>query len=219
MRNLYARQLSMLVAVLAELCARAETAMQIATQALLSSDLDLAEQVISDDERIDRLAQEGEERLVAFLALQAPVAQDLRVVVTGIRMTSALRRMGQLARHVALLVRRRHPRSVLDGVERELFVAMGQFAVSMAASVRAALITRDLGLVRRLQADESRMNDLHAELFTVILSPSWPGEIEDAVNIILLGRFYERFSDQAVDVAHRIEFLITGKPASAETPD
>ena len=200
----------MLVAILAELCARAETAMQLANQALLTTDLVLAEQVITDDQRIEQLAEEAEERAVAFLALQAPVAGDLRIVVSGIRMTTSLRRMGQLARHVAILVRRRHPESLLyDGV-RDVLINMAQWSVTMAASLRQALITRDLDLVKRLQADDERMNNLHAELFTETLSPSWRHGVEAAVNVTLLGRFYERFSDQAVDVASRIEFLITG---------
>ena len=180
--------------------------MQMAHQALLDSDLHLAEQVITDDERIDELAAEAEQRLVAILALQAPVAGDLRLVVSGIQITASLRRMGQLARHVAVLVRLRHPEPLLTAQARDVVTEMGGFAVATAASLREALITRDLELVRRLQTDDVKMNELRTDLFTITLSPDWPYSVETAVNLTLLGRFYERFCDQAAYVANRIEW-------------
>jgi phosphate transport system protein len=218
-RNHYARQLSTRVAVLPELCALVETAMQMAHQALLDSDLQLAEQVITDDERIDQLTAEAERRLVAIIALQAPVASDLRLVISGIQITASLRRMGQLARHVAVLVRLRHPASLLPAQARDVVNDMGRCAVATAASVREALITRDLDLLRRLQTDNVEMNDLRTKLFTITLSPSWPFGIEAAVDLTLLGRFYGRFCDQAAYVASRIGWSIVPGDRAHHQPE
>ncbi|MGZ4522263.1 MAG: phosphate signaling complex protein PhoU, partial [Mycobacteriaceae bacterium] len=169
MRVAYTEQLSDLAGELAAMCGLAELAMQRATQALLEADLPLAEQVISDDDHIDELAIACEDKAFALLALQAPVAGDLRTVVSAIHIVADIDRMGELALHVAKIARRRHPERVLPDEVRGYFIDMGHFAVSLAASAREVLVTRDLDRAALIEDEDDAMDDLHKHLFTVIM--------------------------------------------------
>ncbi|MGZ4532726.1 MAG: phosphate signaling complex protein PhoU [Mycobacteriaceae bacterium] len=218
MRVAYTEQLSDLAGELAAMCGLAELAMQRATQALLEADLPLAEQVISDDDHIDELAIACEDKAFALLALQAPVAGDLRTVVSAIHIVADIDRMGELALHVAKIARRRHPERVLPDEVRGYFIDMGHFAVSLAASAREVLVTRDLDRAALIEDEDDAMDDLHKHLFTVIMDREWPHGVATAVDVTLLGRFYERFADHAVEVARQVIFLVTGKHPEPPTP-
>lgn len=218
MRVAYTEQLSDLAGELAAMCGLAELAMQRATQALLEADLPLAEQVISDDDHIDELAVACEDKAFALLALQAPVAGDLRTVVGAIHIVADIDRMGELALHVAKIARRRHPERVLPDEVRGYFTEMGHVAVSLAASAREVLVTRDLDRAALIEDEDDAMDDLHRQLFTVIMDNGWPHGVAAAVDVTLLGRFYERFADHAVEVARQVIFLVTGKHPEPPTP-
>ncbi|MGZ4586479.1 MAG: phosphate signaling complex protein PhoU [Mycobacteriaceae bacterium] len=218
MRVAYTEQLSDLAGELAAMCGLAELAMQRATQSLLEADLPLAEQVISDDDHIDELAIACEDKAFALLALQAPVAGDLRTVVSAIHIVADIDRMGELALHVAKIARRRHPERVLPDEVRGYFIDMGHFAVSLAASAREVLVTRDLDRAALIEDEDDAMDDLHKHLFTVIMDREWPHGVATAVDVTLLGRFYERFADHAVEVARQVIFLVTGKHPEPPTP-
>ena len=218
MRAAYAEQLSDLAGELAAMCGKAEIAMQLATQSLLQADLPLAEQVISEDEQIDQLRAECEEKAFALLALQAPVAGDLRTVVSGLHIVSDIERMGDLALHVAKIARRRHPEHVLPEDVRGYFVEMGNVAVALASSARKVLLTRDPEQAARLEDEDDAMDDLHRHLFSLMMDREWPHGVAAAVDVTLLGRFYERFADHAVQVARRVIFLVTGEMPEPQTP-
>nr|MDQ2723631.1 phosphate signaling complex protein PhoU [Actinomycetota bacterium] len=211
MRVAYTEQLSDLAGQLAAMCGLTELAMQRATQALLEADLPLAEQVISDDDHIDELAVACEDKAFALLALQAPVAGDLRTVVAAIHIVADIDRMGELALHVAKIARRRHPQRVLPEEVRGYFTEMGHVAVALAASAREVLLTRDPDRAALLEDEDDAMDDLHKHLFSVIMDDEWPHGVAAAVDVTLLGRFYERFADHAVEVARQVIFLVTGK--------
>jgi len=211
MRVAYTEQLSDLAGQLAAMCGLTELAMQRATQALLEADLPLAEQVISDDDHIDELAVACEDKAFALLALQAPVAGDLRTVVAAIHIVADIDRMGELALHVAKIARRRHPQRVLPEEVRGYFTEMGHVAVSLAASAREVLLTRDPDRAALLEDEDDAMDGLHKHLFSVIMDDDWPHGVAAAVDVTLLGRFYERFADHAVEVARQVIFLVTGK--------
>lgn len=219
MRAAYTEQLSDLTGELAAMCGLTEVAMQLSTQALLQADLALAEQVISENDRIDDMRTACEEKAFALLALQAPVATDLRVVVSGIHIVADVERMGQLALHIAKIARRRHPAQVLPAEVRGYFVEMGKVASSQAAAARSVLISRDLEEAAQLEADDEPMDELHKHLFSVLMDKEWPHGVASAVDITLLGRFYERFADHAVEVARRVIFLVTGERPEPVTPD
>ena len=211
MRESYTLQLDDLASDLAQMCHLAEIAMASATRALLTADLTLAEETISGREPIDVLAVEWEQKAFALLALQAPVAMDLRSTVSGIHIVADLQRMGGLAIHIAELARRRHPALVLPPEVEGVFAEMGRVAVDQAHATRAVLLGRDADLAAELQTKDEAMDELHRSLFTLTSAPDWPHGVAAAVDITLLGRFYERFSDHTVEVAKRVIFLVTGE--------
>jgi phosphate transport system protein len=220
MREAYQVELGELAEELATMCSMSGTAMELATRALLDTDLALAEQVIGDDAKIDDARASCEEHAYALLALQAPVATDLRTVLAAIHAAESLERMGDLALHVAKAARRRHPNPVLPEQIRPYFAEMGRVAVDLARQAEAVILNRDVEKARSLEEADDEMDDLHRHLFTVIMDKDWPDGVAAAVDVTLLGRFYERFADHAVSVAKRVVFVVTGRmPGYADDAD
>lgn len=211
MRTAYQEQLQGLNNILGEMCELAGSAMARATQALLQADLAIAESVISENDRMTELTARAEERAFALLALQAPVAGDLRGVVSGFQIVADVDRMGALALHVAKIARRRHPAKALPEEVNGYFAEMGRLAVQLAHNAREVLDTQDPQAAIRLQDDDDAMDDLHKHLFTVLMDRDWKHGVAAAVDITLLGRFYERFADHAVLVGRRVVFQATGQ--------
>jgi phosphate transport system protein len=211
MRDLYQEQLSELGDALADMCLQVATAMGLATRALLEVDLDLAEQVIAEDLRIDDLRIAAEEKAFAMLALQSPVATDLRVVISAIHGAGDIERMGDLALHVAQAARRRHPQPVLPAEVAGYFAEMGTIGVALARKAADVIRTRDVTQAATLEADDDAMDDLHRHIFSVLMAPSWAHGVGPAVDITLLARFYERYADHAVTVARRVVYVVTGR--------
>jgi phosphate transport system protein len=219
MRTAYHEQLDALTAQLGEMCGLAGVAMERATQALLQADLVLAEQVITDHEQIASMSAKAEESAFVLLALQAPVAGDLRAIVGSIQIVADVDRMGALALHVAKIARRRHPQHALPEEVNGYFAEMGRVAVELGNSAQEVLITRDPEKAARIREEDDAMDDLHRHLFTVLMDKEWKHGVAAAVDVTLLGRFYERFADHAVEVARRVIFQVTGKhPAEEEIP-
>ncbi|WP_018330600.1 phosphate signaling complex protein PhoU [Actinomycetospora chiangmaiensis] len=211
MRAAYHEKLSSLNDELAQMSLLAGEAMKKATSALLDGDLDLAEEVISSDTEIDALRTSAEDQAFGLLALQAPVAGDLRSVIAAIHSAGDLERMGDLALHVAKAARRRHPELVLPQEVAPYFAEMGRVALDLAQDARRVILERDIELAFTMESDDDAMDDLHRHLFTVMMTKEWPHGVAPAVDVTLLGRFYERFADHAVAVARRVVFMVTGK--------
>jgi phosphate transport system protein len=211
MRTAYHDQLDALTAQLGEMCGMAGIAMERATQSLLQADLVLAEQVISDHEQISALSVQAEETAFVLLALQAPVAGDLRAVVSSIQIVADVDRMGALALHVAKIARRRHPQHALPEEVNGYFAEMGRVAVELGNAAQEAVATRDPDMAARLREEDDAMDDLHRHLFTVLMDRDWKHGVAAAVDVTLLGRFYERFADHAVEIGRRVIFQATGK--------
>lgn len=211
MREAYRGQLDQLADELAGMCELTANAMRRATQALLDADLAIAEQVMSDDNQIDQARAVTDEHAFALLALQAPVAGDLRTVVSAIQASADLERMGGLAVHVAQTARRRHPQPVLPAQVRPYFAEMGAVAVQLALDAAQVVRTRDIELANKVEHDDDAMDDLHRHLFTVLMAREWPHGVATAVDVALLGRFYERFADHAVALARQVVFVVTGQ--------
>lgn len=210
MRTAYHEQLGALNSQLGEMCGLAGLAMERATQALLQADLALAEQVITDHEQIAAMSVRAEESAFVLLALQAPVAGDLRSIVGSIQIVADVDRMGALALHVAKIARRRHPMHALPEEVNGYFAEMGRVAVELGQSAQEVLITRDPEKAARVREEDDAMDDLHRHLFTVLMDREWKHGVAAAVDVTLLGRFYERFADHAVEVARRVIFQVTG---------
>ncbi|MCW0214457.1 MAG: phosphate signaling complex protein PhoU [Pseudonocardia sp.] len=186
------------------------TAMQRATAALVDSRLRLAEQVISGDSGIDELRAQADEFATQALALQQPVATDLRAVVAAIHVASDFERMGGLAAHVAMSARRRYPDHVVPESVRPLFRSMGEVAVDLARKAADVVRTRDVQLAAAIDREDDEMDRLHRELFAVLMAPAFGDDVQAAVDLTLLGRFYERYADHAVAVSRRVVYVVTG---------
>ncbi|MEU0502942.1 phosphate signaling complex protein PhoU [Nocardia sp. NPDC005998] len=210
MRVIYNEQMADLAHLLGEMAGLAGSAMDRATQSLLQADLTLAESVISEDDRISEMITDAEEKAFALLALQAPVAGDLRQVVSAIQIVQDVNRMGALALHVAKVTRRRHPNHALPEAVNGYFAEMGRIAVNMGESAREVLETRDPERAAQLNEDDEAMDDLHRHLFTLLMDRDWKYGVAAAVDVTLLGRYYERFADHAVEIGRRVIFLVTG---------
>ncbi|MFN8089841.1 MAG: phosphate signaling complex protein PhoU [Mycobacterium sp.] len=210
MRTAYHGQLDGLINQLAEMCALAGQAMERATQALLQADLVLAEQVISDHEEISTRSTKAEEAAFVLLALQAPVAGDLRAIVSSLQIVADVDRMGALALHVAKIARRRHPQHALPERVNGYFAEMGRVAVELGNSAREVLLSRDPQKAAQIREEDDAMDDLHRHLFNVLMDREWKHGVAAAVDVTLLGRFYERFADHAVEIARRVIFQVTG---------
>ena len=193
------------------MCGHAETAIADASRALLAADMRLAERVISTREWFDNAAQEWEDKAFALIALQAPVAADLRTLVGGMHISADLQRMGGLAIHVCDLTRRRHPAYVLPVEVREVFTDMGRLAAAHAAEAEAVLRSRDVERAGMLEHTDDEMDEFNRALLAHTTSGHWPYGVEAAIDVTLLGRFYERFSDHTVEIGRQVIFMETGK--------
>jgi phosphate transport system protein len=180
-----------------------------ASAALLEVDLGKAESVIAQDEDVDQLNIELEERATQLLALQQPVATDLRIVTGALRMTSTIERMGDLARHIAKIARMRYPESAVPDQVRPIFIEMAQEASMMAQRVGDVIADQNLNLALEIEQLDDRMDELNVLLLQTLMS-NWAGTVDQAVDLTLMSRFYERFADHAVSMARRIVFTMTG---------
>ncbi|MCW2654065.1 MAG: phosphate uptake regulator, PhoU [Mycobacterium sp.] len=210
MRTAYHEQLDALTGQIAAMCGMAGAAMERATQALLQADLVLAEQVISDHDRVISAGARAEEAAFVLLALQAPVAGDLRAVVTSIQNVADVDRMGALALHVAKIARRRHPQHALPEEVNGYFAEMGRVAVELGNTAQEVLLSRDPEKAAHLRDEDDAMDDLHRHLFSVLMHRDWKHGVTAAVDVTLLSRFYERFADHAVEIGRRVIFQVTG---------
>lgn len=186
-------------------------AMERATQSLLDANLALADQVIADDRRIDTLRTDLEDRTFQLIAQQQPVATDLRVLISTIHLAADLERMGDLAHHVAKIARLRYPEVAVPPEARDIISQMGEVAASLVQKVAAVVDGRDVALAQAIEQEDDSMDALRRKLFTVVLSPNWPRGTEAAIDMTLLGRYYERYADHAVAVARHTIFIVTGK--------
>ena len=217
MRQAYQARLAELGEHGSLMCQVASDALRDATQALLDADLVRAEQVIASDVQLDEMRANAEKVALELLALEAPVATDLRVVVSAIWIVADMQRMGALAIHVAKAARRRHPAHAIPAELRPVIERMGRVGVHLADQAGVVLRERDLDLARQLEVEDDLMDDLQRELFAAMLAPNWRHGVAPAVDIALLARFYERFADHAVAVARRVVFLVTGENVGGDT--
>lgn len=210
MREAFHDQLDGIFEDLAGICHQVESAVHLATEALLNGDAATAEQVISGDAAIDRAREAVEDTAFAILSLQQPVAGDLRIVVSALRMVSELERMGDLSVHVAKVARLRVPHVAVPAEVRPTLAKMGQLAEQMVGQLAGIITDRDVDAAADLVREDDDMDRLRRESFTELLADEWDHGVEAAVDVALLGRYYERIADHAVSVANRIIYVVTG---------
>ena len=210
-RSVFQDELDSVSQTLFELSVMVSDSMAKATRALMSKNLSLAEEVITFDEKIDTVQHDLDARIIDIIARQQPVASDLRALVTALRMSADLERMGDLAHHVAKVVRLRHPAAAVPDQLLALIESMGVTAEKIAAKTGVVISTRDTVLAAQVEKDDDEMDLLHRQLIAVLIAPTWEHGVETAIDLTLLGRYYERYADHAVSVARRVIFLVTGR--------
>jgi phosphate transport system protein len=213
MRDQYYEQLDAIVDDLVNLTGTVRLAVANATKALLEADGQVAEAVIAGDRLIDEETETIEERTLLLLATQQPVATDLRQLVATLRMLADLQRMGDLSVHVAKIARRRMPESAVPQHLHPTIVSMASVADSMIDSASRIVANRDVAKAAQLEAEDDEMDLLRKDLFRALLGDTWDHGVEPAVDIALLGRYYERIGDHAVSMARRVVYLVTGQIA------
>jgi len=218
MRETYQDELDRISTQLVDMTNLVGSAMSRATTALLDADVDLAEKVITGDAVVDELKATVDDHCFEILARQQPVATDLRIVVTALAMNADLERMGDLAAHIAKVARMRFPEHAIPQEIRSTILEMGQIAQRIVAKAGSVIAGRDVERAAELEADDDVMDANHRELFRVLLSDDWPYGIETAIDVTLLGRYYERFADHAVSVARRVVYIVTGAMPERAAP-
>ncbi|MDQ4007706.1 MAG: phosphate signaling complex protein PhoU [Actinomycetota bacterium] len=211
MRDLYQDRLDAIIDDLVTMADAVRTATHLATEALLAADAETAEQVIASDATLDRARDRVEERSFELLALQQPVAGDLRMLVAGLRMVGELERMGDLAVHVAKVARLRFPNRAVPVDLEDTIRSMARVAEQMVGTAGQVIEHRDVEAARELEAQDEEMDRLRRSVFRVLLSESWQAGVEPAIDIALLGRYYERIADHAVSMGRRVVYLVTGE--------
>jgi phosphate transport system protein len=211
MRDIYHDELDEVGQTLEAMTQLVQDAMERATRALLDGDLAGAERVISEDAHIDALREELNDRTFQIIARQQPVATDLRVLIASTHLVTDLERMGDLALHVAKVARMRFPEIAVPEEVRDVISQMGSVALSLVGKVTAVIKGRDVALAQAIEAEDDSMDALHRKLFTLLLSPNWSHGIESAIDMTLLGRYYERYADHAVAIARHVVYIVTGK--------
>ena len=210
-RSVFQDELDSVSQTLFELSVMVSDSMAKATRALMTKDLSLAEEVITFDEKIDTVQHDLDARIIDIIARQQPVASDLRALVTALRMSADLERMGDLADHVAKLVRLRHPDCAVPAELLPMLEVIGETAEKIATKTGVVISTRDTTLAAQVEKDDDEMDLLHRQLIAVLIAPTWEHGVETAIDLTLLGRYYERYADHAVSVARRVIFLVTGR--------
>ena len=211
LRTAFQDELDGVTQTLSELSVLVSGAITQATHALLTADLSEAEAVIAADDRVDEIQHELDARIIDIIARQQPVASDLRALVTALRMSADLERMGDLAHHIAKVTRLRHPGAAVPSELLLTVEEMGKVARLISDKVGGIINSKDIDKALEVEKDDDEMDLLHRKLFLVLLDPSWPHGIETAIDMTLIGRYYERYADHAVSVSRRIHFQVTGK--------
>ena len=211
MRNAFHDELDSIGASLLQMAALVKVAMSDATTAILTADLSIAEKVIAADSVIDEIQHDLDSRTINLLARQQPVASDLRTLVTSLRMSADLERMGDLAHHVAKQARMRYPNGAVPAELVPTITAMGSVADKLIDKLSSVMEHRDAVRALEIETDDDEMDKLHRDLISALLDDNWSYGIETAIDMTLLGRYYERFADHAVSIARRVYFLVTGE--------
>ena len=208
-RDSYDEQLDRLTGVLATMSRGASAAVRGASAALLDVDRGAAEAVLAGDAVLDGQRADVEAMIPQVLVRHQPVASDLRLVLCALRIASDLERMGDLAVHVAKIVLMRHPVGVVPEPAVPLMTAMADAAARIADKTAVVLATRDRLDAMQLGLDDDEVDAAQEGLLSLLVS-GWPYGVESAIDLALVGRYYERYADHAVNVARQVVYLVTG---------
>lgn len=211
MRKVFQAELHQIGEGLTEISTLVTEAVIKSSAAFAAADLQSAQEVIAADARIDFLQNDLDERAIDVLALQGPVASDLRMIVGSLRMSASLERMGDLARHISQLTRLRYPNKVIPESLTATFDELAAHDAVIAQKVTELLDTRDLALVNDIMSAKAAISKLHKSVFSAIAAPEWDQTPTTTVDVTLASRYFERFGDHGVSVARKVSYLVTGE--------
>ena len=215
MRSAYHDHLDLVVDELVAMTHQVQQSVARATHALMTADAAVAEQVVAADAEIDAIRDRIEDQVFELLALQQPVAGDLRMLVAASRMVADLERMGDLSVHVAKVARLRAPEAAVPAEMTPTMTRMAEVAVDMVGAAARAIADRDVDAARELEQEDEEMDELRRRSFRLMLGENWAHGVEPAIDLALLGRYYERIADHAVSLARRVVYLVTGETVSS----
>lgn len=210
MREVFQKELSEVQERLHEMAADATRTMESASKAFIRSDVILADQALASADLMAAKALALDELVIRILARQSPVARDLRILVSALRISASLERMGSLAGHVAQIARFRFPGSAVPESLRGTFIEMGALDVELGHKLERLLKDPNVDLAKSIQAEDQRVDELHRSVFDTVLAPDWKENAVFTVDVTLASRYHERFADHVVDISSKISYLSTG---------
>ncbi len=216
MRQVFQNELHEVQDRLVEIADSVATIMEKASAAFLGGDVAKADEAIALSESNEEKALALDELVIKILARQSPVARDLRILVSALRMSASLERMGALAGHIASIARYRFPGSAVPASLRATFEEMGALDIKLANKVTEVLRNTDVDQARAIQAEDERVDELHRHVFDVVLAEDWKENAMFTVDVTLASRYFERFADHVVDISSKVSYLTTGEWNEAE---
>ena len=219
LRSDYDRDLTELQTGLAEMGSHVESATRRALNALETQDVVLAQQVVDDDDEIDRLQDELENKCVMLLATQQPMASDLRSVMSAVHIGVELERMGDYAEGIAKICIRIGDQPLLKPLID--IPRMADLALKMLDESLQAYTERDEGLARKVRSDDDAIDDLYNQIYRELLTYmlSDPSTIERATYLLWVAHNLERIADRATNIAERVLWLISGHTVGTGEPN
>jgi phosphate transport system protein len=211
MPGIFDKELEEVQSRLVVLAQGAKTIMQKASSAFLNSDVALADEALALNDSNERKALDLDELVIKILGTQSPVARDLRILVSALRMSASLERMGSLASHIAAIARYRYPGSAIPQGLRDTFTEMAKIDLELAEKAIQLLQNTDVDLAREIQARDEAVDLLHRKVFDIVLAPTWSENAMFTVDVTLASRYFERFADHVVDISSKVSFLQTGE--------
>jgi phosphate transport system protein len=215
-REIFQSQLQEVQSRLVEIAEDTARTIEKASKAFNTSDVVLADEAIAISELAGEKALALDELVIRILAKQSPVARDLRILVSALRISASLERMGALAGHIAAIARYRFPGTAVPTVLKNTFDEMGNLDISLAKQVVQLLKTTDADFAREIQAQDARVDELHRHVFDVVLGDDWKENAMFTVDVTLASRYHERFADHVVDISSKVSYLTTGEWSDSE---
>ncbi len=216
MREVFQTQLKEVQDRLVEIAGDATRIMDQASKAFVTSDVTLADQALASADAIHEKALSLDESVIKILARQSPVSRDLRILVSALRISASLERMGALAGHIAQIARFRYPGSAIPAALLPTFEEMGKLDIELGKKVVKLLQNTDVDLAKEIQAEDARVDELHRNVFDVVLGDDWKENAMFTVDVTLASRYHERFADHVVDISAKVSYLTTGAWNDAE---
>jgi len=216
MREVFQSELTEVQTRLVEISESVTHIMEKASEAFLGSDVTRADEAIALAELTESRALALDELVIRILARQSPAARDLRILVSALRMSASLERMGALAGHIAAIARYRYPGSAIPAVLRPTFEEMGRLDIELARRVTVLLKNTDVDLARLIQGEDARVDELHRQVFDIVLGKDWKENSVYTVDVTLASRYHERFADHVVDISSKVSYLTTGEWSDAD---